>query len=354
MTLEQTGGVGETHLSDVHAIIVAMSEDWFTSLTGFREDDYDVTRGLLRVEGDELVSTVTGARHGIGSLSVPTLALLRGATNFSAPQRSTVRCVTGEARAMHADPELEGALFQVASQFNLLEMTGPDVTPEDGVTRYVTDRTQGPACAVAAGAATIYRNYFAPVGDGIGQTSDRQIDALARVGEALSAKLNRPVAELWTMRNGYALCTREGLRAITELLEHCADEDRDDLRGRLAIGRHRDVQVTDVAEPRRVSQAFCSALPVAYGEGRPAEWEAFARLVLEAAYEATLLAAVDEESNIVLLTRLGGGVFGNADGWIDDAIVRAIEIVKDAGLDIRLVSHGRVHDSFRAIEERFA
>ena len=27
---------------------------------------------------------------------------------------------------------------------------------------------------------------------------------------------------------------------------------------------------------------------------------------------------------------------------------------EDAGLDIRLVSHGRVHDSFRAIEERFS
>ena len=79
--------------------------------------------------------------------------------------------------------------------------------------------------------------------------------------------------------------------------------------------------------------------------------------MLEAAYEATLLAAVEQAvgggSNIVLLTRLGGGVFGNADAWIDDAIVRAIEIVKDAGLDIRLVSHGRVHDSFRAIEKLF-
>ena len=64
---------------------------------------------------------------------------------------------------MHADPELDGALFQVASQFNLLEMTGPSATPEDGVTRYSADHTQGPACAIAAGAATIYRNYFAPV-----------------------------------------------------------------------------------------------------------------------------------------------------------------------------------------------
>ena len=45
----------------------------------------------------------------------------------------------------------------MASQFNLLEMTGPEITPEDGVTRYAHDRTQGPACAIAAGAATVYR-----------------------------------------------------------------------------------------------------------------------------------------------------------------------------------------------------
>jgi hypothetical protein len=37
----------------------------------------------------------------------------------------------------------EGALFQVASQFNALEMTGPSVTPEDGVTPYQGDHTQG-------------------------------------------------------------------------------------------------------------------------------------------------------------------------------------------------------------------
>jgi hypothetical protein len=40
----------------------------------------------------------------------------------------------------------------------MLEMVGPDVTPEHGVTGYAHDRTRGPACAMAAGAATIYRN----------------------------------------------------------------------------------------------------------------------------------------------------------------------------------------------------
>ena len=172
-----------------------------------------------------------------------------------------------------------------------------------------------------------------PVDGEIGQTRERQIDALANVGKALSTKLGRPVSELWEMRNGYALCTGEGLEAITNLLadgdDDLRDELRDELRGQLAIGLHRNVEVTDVREgPRRlVSQAFCSALPVNYGDGRKSAWEAFGRLVLEASYEATLLAAVEQSlagmSNIVLLTRVGGGVFGNADAWIDDAIVRA-------------------------------
>lgn len=330
-------------------------EDWFERLTGFREEGYEDTRGRLRVEGDELVSMVNDERYGIGSLTMPTLAKLRVQVDLPDGPRSTVRCVTGDVRAMHAEPEYATALFQVASQFNLLEMTGPNVTPEHGVTRYSSDRTQGPACAIAAGAATIYRNYFVPVGDEVGQTCDRQLDTLSHIGAALSRHLDRPVSDLWKMRNGYALCSASGLDAITRLLDDAGEELRGELRGRLAIGAHFDVEVTDVRKDQRhlVSQAFCSGLPVAYGGGRPDAWEALARIVLDAAYEATLLAAVDRQSNIVLLTRVGGGVFGNADAWIDDAIVRAIKIVERAGLDIRLVSHGSVHPANRAIAEQF-
>ena len=276
--------------------MLVMPHDWFADLTGFREEGYDLTRSRLRVEDNELVSTVNDKRYGIGELSLPTLAELRARVEVPRRQRSTVGCVTGEARAMHADPELEGALFQVASQFNLLEMTGPSITPEDGVTRYNCDHTQGPACAIAAGAATIYRNYFAPVDGESGQTRERQLDALAHMGVALSAKLARPVSDLWTMRNGYALCTDDGLEAVTRLLAEGTEVLREELTGWLAIGMHRDVEVTDVREGERrfVSQAFCSALPVAYGSVRRSAWEAFARLVLEAAYEATLLAAVEQ------------------------------------------------------------
>jgi hypothetical protein len=114
-----------------------------------------------------------------------------------------------------------------------------------GSTRYEHDRTQGPACAIAAGAATIYRNYFAPLGGGQGQTADRQINGLADLGEALADAVGRPVEALWEMRNDYALCTREGLDAIADHLHGCDARELDRLRGLLRVGLHWDVEVTD-------------------------------------------------------------------------------------------------------------
>lgn len=329
--------------------------DWFQRLTGFREGDYGATQSQLFVERDHLVSTVNGKCYGIGELTLPTLSELRARTDSARGQRSSVGILVGDARALHSDPAYTGALFQVASQFNLLEMVSERVTPEQGVTRYEHDYTQGPACAMAAGAGTIYRNYFVPVGDGIGQTRDRQLDALAGLGAAFSELIGLPVNELWQMQNGYAMCTPAGLSAIRRMLDYASDDVRDMLRGQLAIGLHRGVEVTDVSdgERRLVSQAYCSALPVRYSRLPSGDWEPFARLVLEAAYEATLLAAAEQASsggsNKVLLTRLGGGAFGNGDEWINSAIERALGVVEYAGLDIRFVSYGAASPAVQAM-----
>jgi hypothetical protein len=331
--------------------------DWFEGLMGFREGDYELTQRRLLVEGDELVSAVNHRRYGIGSLTMPTLDDLRGRVKTAGHERSTVRCLVGDARKLHSDPEFEGGLFQVASQFNLLEMIHQRIRPEDGVARYADDPTQGPACAIAAGAATIYRNYCVPIRGEIGQKGDRQLDTLAGVGAALSEELGQSVSQLWTMRNGYALCTADGLDEISKFLGDANDDRRRSIQGQLAIGVHRDVEITDLHGPARqsVSQAFCSALPVAYTSIPQNSWEAFARFVLEASYEATLLMAAElaaaAASNQVLLTRVGGGAFGNADAWIDDAIGRALLAVEYAGLDVRLVSRGSVHPSMRSIAD---
>ena len=84
---------------------------------------------------------------------------------------TSVHCLAGDARKLQARPKFVGATFQVASQFDLLEMVGPGMTADDGAPRYIGDRTQEPACAIAAGAGTIYRYYFVPLGGCLGQTT---------------------------------------------------------------------------------------------------------------------------------------------------------------------------------------
>jgi hypothetical protein len=129
--------------------------DWFESLTGFRETSYDDTRSRLKVEDRRLHSLINGKSYGIGELELVPLQALRDMVKSAGgpPGRLKVSVVRGDVRKMHRSPENAGALFQVASQFNLLEMVGPAVTPEHGVTRYKDDPTQDPACAIAAGAA---------------------------------------------------------------------------------------------------------------------------------------------------------------------------------------------------------
>jgi hypothetical protein len=258
---------------------------------------------------------------------------------------------------MHADPLYRNAVFQVASQFNMLEMIGPGVTPEQGVTRYIHDRTQGPACAIAAGAATIYRNYFMPFGDASGQTTSRQVNGLADLAEKLGALMQQDPTRLVPMQNGYALPDAATLQKISALIEGMDDDTRGELRSLLRIGWHTDVQVTDSSEsdPVVVSQVFCSALPVSYSTAEPKTWEPFARLVLEAAYEATLLCGLENaargKSNIILLTRLGGGAFGNSDEWINEAMVRSLSLFQDCDLDVHLVSFGHVDPAMSHVAE---
>ncbi|WP_172122508.1 hypothetical protein [Devosia sp. 919] len=335
--------------------------DWFEKLTGFPEAGYEETKDKLIVADRRLHSRVNDASYGVGEIELVSLGTLRTRAQLAGPPRGQLKAsvVTGDVRAMHSDPLHADALFQVASQFNLLEMVGPDVTPEQGVTRYQFDRTQGPACAMAAGAATIFRNYFVPVGGSRGQTASRQIDAIQELGAVLSEAVGMQIDALWTMRNGYVLVTQPGLEAISGYLRTISTAELDKLRAKLCIGVHSDVEVTDVegSKPQFVSQAFCSALPVAYNRVRGPHWEPFARLVLEAAYEATIWSGVLNArrgaSNIVFLTFLGGGAFGNAEDWIDAAINRSLHLAARFDLDVRLVSYGKPSANKLKLVEKF-
>lgn len=337
--------------------------DWFEKLAGFRELDYAATRDKFEVVGPRLRSRVNGAEYGIGMFELKSLQALRDdALGGNALKgRLKLSIASGDVRAMHRQPAHAGALFQVASQFNMLEMVGPSITPEHGVTRYANDHTQGPACAIAAGAATIFRNYFVPTEIGHGQTAACQLDGLADLGASLCAALNVPMDSLWSMQNGYALAKRSGLQLIARHLANLDAAEIDALRARLIVGIHTDVEATEAEQalrPLLLTQAFCSALPVAYSGIASKEWREFATLVLEAAYEATILAGVLNAqrgaSNLLFLTFLGGGAFGNEDHWIEGAIRRALRLATGIALDVRLVCYSSPSTYVRQLVQDFS
>lgn len=331
---------------------------WFEDVFGFRESGYAGTRKMFTLDGETLVTaTVPPRRFQPGILTTPGLHELRQAVReLPAPVAGkglSFRVIRTDAHALHVTPEANGALIQVASQFNLLEMPGPGVTPEHGITGYEHDHTQGPACARACAPATVYRNYLAPVEGQIGQTENCQINTLQDLVNAMGIAGVR-------MRNGYAMLEPDTVRTIGQYLTNLDDIGRDRLRQHLRIGLHAHTQVTakGASVGQRVTQAFCSALPVAYNRGTVvADWEPFATLVLEASYEATLLAAVRNHHQTgnpnVFLTSVGGGVFGNPGEWILQALERALTIVRQYPLAVTLVTFRPVSGALQALAARF-
>ena len=315
---------------------------WFEKLTGFSEESSLQVRKNLSVNGNILKSHINAKEYHCGLLETPSLAELRSRVNYNKAldTKNSIREIVANVQDLHTDKNNVGALFQVASQFNLLEMVSPDVTPEHGVDGYEYDRTQGPACAIAAGAGTIYRNYFANVNGEIGQTANNQIDCLSDIGAALGNKNNR----LWQMKNGYALASEEGLTEINKKINSATESELDKLKALLRIGIQWDTEVTLNDLKQTVSQVYCSALPVAYSQIPPRLWANFAKLILEACYEATICSAIlnyqKTGNNKVYLTLIGGGVFGNDRQWILQAIERALKLYEYADLDIFIVSYG--------------
>jgi len=352
--------------------------DWFSNLFFFREGDYALTKSLLELQQEGsynyLVSNATDTprKYCVGNFSTPTLGQLREkCKDIQLPGKLRLSNVLGDVAEKHAKIENRHATFQVASQFNCLEFVSPSCKPEDGITGYASDRTQGPACSIACGPATAYRNYFAQVDGGPeegGQTRDNMLDNLRDVDKVLG---NSPgSSSMYSMQGGYSMAHDNQLGRLNAKLDELkSDGIEDSVREALRIGLHEDVQVTAtrwgaslVEDPeQQVTQVFGSACAVAYNPSRPENWRQFATIVLEASYEATFWSAVlaaerhkayPHGSNIIYLTALGGGVFGNSMTWIGQAIKRSCEMFADYDLDIRVVTYGGAIPSELAQLER--
>lgn len=251
---------------------------------------------------------------------------------------------------LQALPENNGALFQVASNFSALEPISASSTPENwNIDKYCLDNTQGPKASLSAAPGLLYRMYGVFQQEGpkytrMGvqyygakdpahwrQITNRQIDLLSET-------------DIPT-KNGYITLTPEFVASLE--MRNLAQE----MLPLIKVGLHRDIQVTfgdqSLADDKHASlmnsdqiihQVFTAALDfgsnAAY-KNNPVVQE-LARIILRAAYEGTLRAAILNGTKRVVLTLIGGGVFANAFDMIYNELLSAIDAVKQAGLDVQL------------------
>lgn len=251
---------------------------------------------------------------------------------------------------LQADPENAGCMFQAASNFNGIEAIGEYSRPNSKtfITDYVDDGTQGPAASISAGPGAISRVLLPffdpekPASEWL-QTRANQMEMLGDLGE------------YFTVRNGYVVQTGDEEKADEDL----ASESNRKFVEKVKVCVHADEEVVYSCRDRwnytyqcidkypesenapacdenvdagkkklpnhKICQVFCAAMNLGQGTsgGRNAELESDGvkeKLLLEAAYKGTYLAAIRHGCKKVFLTLIGGGVFGNSIANILDAI----------------------------------
>eukprot|EP00440_Ansanella_granifera_P039729 gb/GFBE01043092.1/.p1 GENE.gb/GFBE01043092.1/~~gb/GFBE01043092.1/.p1 ORF type:complete len:486 (+),score=86.20 gb/GFBE01043092.1/:1-1458(+) len=320
-------------------------QTWFEEIFGFAEGSFEATRRKFQSSGETLSSLANGRTFHVGPFELVSAQELKAQLAEATARAADCYWSAGDLRfenlaaeswqQLHEQELAEGAVFQVSSLFNCLETHNGRI-PEDGITIYSKDATQGAACALSCPAAAVFRNYFAGPG-GAGQSGERQLDCMSLIGDLLQNQKQ----EHWTMRNGYCLPKVAG--RVADLSSRIAGngELEGQVRSRVQVGVHWDTEVASGSH--RVCQVHCSALPVAcVKSARQSDWLGFAAPILQGAFDAVLAAAATLAARRsarvrVYLTALGLEPLGNRREWIADAIDRALQMHEREPLDVVLV-----------------
>lgn len=310
---------------------------FFHDLLGVSESEFQKNPEHVRqaFDGSEtLRNLTTGETFKAGRFRSVSLGELRQQCPTSGPGGGTFSLIATrgsdfssvDVGALQANPLWREAVFQVASNFNALELCGPgDRWQMEHISNYVSDRTQGPYASVSAAPGLVARHYYAFYDPA--STPDRWRQQFDGLQIELLAKTRLPV------RNGY-VCLQPGaaLPQINPL--------------DVQVGQHASVQVTfgrcddvlheRVTDPAQlIDQVFTATIDM-NGANREIWPESIARALLKAAYEGTLRAAWSAGKKKVMLTLVGGGAFRNPRHWIEDAIVEQKTLIATSGLDVTL------------------
>jgi hypothetical protein len=317
--------------------------------------------------------------------------LVRSVFNSGDGSGISVKNLSDDVSNQHHKPRNKLATFQGASQFNCLEFASAHGSPENGVTCYAMDKTQGPCCAVTCSPGTVVRNYFAfdkhktrteafdflkPDAQCEGMTiaenlepnepqmKNRQLNCL----DQIDTLLQNNNTKYFTVKNGYTDSTNAKLIEFNKFMDETPG-----ILEKMANEFHSGIQFdTEVVAPNfgnnivfsedpahkiLVTQVYNSAISVSYSNASVFKWEKFAQFILDCAYEFSFYVGVlnalkhngKDGSKKLYLTKLGGGVFGNQDEWIIKSIRKALKKFKTVGLEVYIVNYGAIEPAFKTI-----
>lgn len=365
------------------AKVAPILKNWFSEVFGFDEKSFAANKASFKVgsDKDHILMTVKFKEIDIGVFRYVSVAdLLKTATNnpsarsvfgFDSTTNLKYYTMTSPTHTVHMNPSYSGSIFQVASQFNALEMASPELTPQNGITIYWDDNTQGPACAMVCPFGTLYRNYFCMPDTGGNQPEDKSVNGNPQTGTATGGtdpgnnQINtltdlKTVDKCFdglTFQNGYIFVkNKDQLDIINKYLSTPENFWKAMMAIKYVI--QEDTPVVDVTTgdgkilDQIVSQIYCSAYPVAYSisgttnvpDTSAKDYALLSSMILHAVYYSTLAYAVtritpDETRKKVFLTRVGGGVFKNDNYIIDTAIYNAVSHFIAYPIDVYIVGY---------------
>ena len=224
------------------------------------------------------------------------------------------------------------AMVQIASNFNALEVPNRDCAPDHGglVTNYAVDSSQGPAASFGVPAACLLRAHYPFRAEDVdpsewGQTIHRQIELLSGVRSQFGTAVNGKV----TLRGDETpIDSDEEMRTVADRIQVGLHSDAQVIFDRGPCDAAGKVQLQLLPLDRRplVDQVLAASvnlnsLGVVPQSAERTRW--LVRAALRAAYDGAYLTSIVRERRLLVLTLIGGGVFGNQVDDIIEAIAEA-------------------------------
>ena len=338
------------YLKTTNKFIFPPDSTWFFNTFGFNEDEnYHINRTKLKnhlnivdiKDGKLEFYNLSRIKHDIIELDIEYVTN----SSFNAP--ITFEHIIGDIIDLQKNLENNDASFQIASQFNCLEMIDQYVSPIDGITNYYKDKTQGPLAVICTPYALAWRNYVFK-----DYTHESQIDM---THDLLSYFQTINLSISWHVINGYLIIDEDNLNKINEILK--IEVLYNNAKEYVVVCMQRNVNVIlNGVYYNTISHIFCSGIPLSYYPNNMInknDWNLLSMLILETQYELTMLCSIynnilKNNNQPLFLTKIGVGAFGMNKNILIKAIEKAYNNIKKLkhSLYIKLVHYKTIESDY--------